>query len=261
MLRVCLVVTILLALATIANAQTSAHSTSAAVSKGEIDALRADVDQLKAAGNELWVKLAGPAVAAISICCSALVTWCIFVWYAERKERRDRAIELLSEFMTSEHLIKARLIAQEYLMPSGSKYALSLDQDGSLLDFYQVSEKLAALEDEPGKSRADDRAARYFIRAIPSFFWLVDQARDKGRIEYDETLFNFHYAWYWTFIIRFRLRGCKDHRLFRCIPWLLTGSDRTSISDEYERYVNNLPIELRRAWIAASTEVEVRPPK
>lgn len=224
-------------------------------SQTEVEGLKAEVQSLKDGKDGPLMKLAGPLVAAFSIVASALVSFLIFVWHSGKKERRHQAIAFLNEFMTSEYFVKARLVIQEYLLPTGSKYKLSLDGQGHLLNFANITLKLGA------EANDQDREARYYIRAIPSFFWLVDQAHRKGHISKYETLFNFHYSWYWTFIIRFRIAGCQDNRLFACLPWMLNGPEFKEISDEYDKFVESLPYEAKGAWKLASIAVKVDPPK
>ena len=226
-------------------------------SQAEVDQLKAEVQRLKDAKDDLLVKLAGPIVATIAILVSALVSYLIFVWHARDKEQRQRAVEMLQDFMTSENFVKARLIIQEYLLPTGSKYKLSLDEHGLLLNFNKLNIVLGSLKDTEKEDHAEDREARFYLRAIPSFFWLVDQAKRKGYIAEEESLFNFHYAWYWTYIIRFRIKGCQDNRLFQCLDWMLKGNEASEVASEYDRYVESLPSAERAAWVSASNAAKV----
>lgn len=177
-------------------------------------------------------------------------------------ERRHRAVEQLNQFLTDEYFIKSRLIIQEYLLPSGSKFNLSVGNDPTtgrsrLLDFNELTIHLGA-QDNP-----EDREARFHIRAIPSFFWLIDQSMRKEYIAKDETLFNFHYCWYWTYIIRFRIQRCKDNRLFQCLPWMLSANELAESEQEYKKYLDDLSVhdpKHRVDWEELSQSAEVKPP-
>lgn len=173
-------------------------------------------------------------------------------------EQRQRAVELLNQFMASEYYVKARLVIQQYLMPTGSRFALSVGySDGQLrlFDFSELAVHLGNLR--VGTSyrglvvSAEDKEASYYIRAIPSFFWLVEQARNAGHIQHNETSLSHHYRWYWFHIIRFRLANCCDRRLFRRIDWLLGAeNDQQAVQQEYATYLAGLDTQARNEWLA-----------
>jgi hypothetical protein len=203
------------------------------------------LSKLEDAQDDLLLRISGPVLAAIL---SAFVSYGIFVWNAGRKERRQRAVDLLKDFMTSDSYIKARLVIQQYLLPTGAKYAMSLDSSGNLLNFAQLTTALESSEEDA------DQEARFYIRAIPSFFWLVDQAKNAKYIKSDEFLFTPHYTWYWVHIIRFRLKGCEDHRLFQKIEWLLSNKDEIQKCEkEYHLLIDTLPPDQKKKWNNAST--------
>lgn len=92
---------------------------------------------------------------------TATVTFIVFVLHTRGKEKRVAAITMFKELMTSEPLLRARLVTQEYLVPGvdRSKFAMFFKKD-----FDQITE---ALENSASEK---DKEARFYIRAIPSFF-------------------------------------------------------------------------------------------
>lgn len=155
---------------------------------------------------------------------SAIVSYTIFVRVQNLKEQRKQALDLLTKFMTDEYYVKARLISQEYLLPRGAKYSVF---EG--MNFEQIAFHLSGSDDPR------DREARFYIRAIPSFFWLVDQARENGNIHPKEKLFSLMYSWYWVHIIESRIKGCDHITQFREFEWMKLPEDEKRIRNDYER--------------------------
>jgi hypothetical protein len=177
--------------------------------------------------HALLLGFVGPLGGAVI---SALVSFGVFVVHSRAKEKKQRALELLERLMINDDMVRARLIAQEYLVENGSKYDRSLDpQTRSKLNFQQLDLKLAMSADPA------DNEARVLIRTITSYFWLINQARDNGQIARKETLFSEMYAWYWTFIIKERIVGCDDNRQFREFAWMSSPQDLDVSTKEHNR--------------------------
>lgn len=155
---------------------------------------------------------------------SAVVSYIIFVRGQRYKEQRKQALDLLTKFMTDEYYIKARLVSHEYLLPYGAKYSLC---EG--MNFHQINTQLNDSDDPK------DREARFYIRAIVSFFWLVDQARENGNIHPEEKLFSLLYSWYWVHIIKERIKGCERTIQFREFKWMKSQEDEDNVENDFER--------------------------
>jgi hypothetical protein len=117
------------------------------------------------------------------------------------KSQKSYAMELYRDFRMSEFYVKARLISQEYLLPPGEKYTLYQDKD-----FIEIDTMLSNSNTQNEDERKQKQEARTCIRAITSFFWAVDQAREKGLIKQDENMFSEIYAWYWVHIISMHVK-------------------------------------------------------
>jgi hypothetical protein len=155
---------------------------------------------------------------------------------AELKKEQDRyALELYKTWMGSEFYVKARLTAQEYLLPPGEKYKQFVGTN-----FDQINEKLM-MSSEP-----DDREARICIRAITNFFYMVNQAMKSGLISQKTSIFAETYAWYWLHIICLHVDNMTSRsdqflvynwmtkkreieKLVKEREWRLQGSDYSSV--------------------------------
>jgi hypothetical protein len=186
--------------------------------------------------QSLFMNIIGPIIGA---CIGAVTTCVCFVILAGRKERRSKALELLTKFTTDDHWTKARLVSQEYLVESGKYYA-----DFKEHNFEQLNLALAA------HSEQAHREARFYIRAVTSFFWLVDLARETGQIKRNEQLFALMYAWYWVHFIRERIKGCKDVRQFRHFEWMTTEAAIKGAEEDRYRMLANLNAKLAPAQTA-----------
>ncbi|HJQ34452.1 MAG TPA: hypothetical protein VJ866_19890 [Pyrinomonadaceae bacterium] len=167
---------------------------------------------------------------------SAIVSYAIFVRLQNLKEQRKQALDLLTKFMTDEYYVKARLVSQEYLLPRGAKYSVF---EG--MNFEQIAFHLSSSDDPK------DREARFYIRAIPSFFWLVDQARENGNIHPKEKLFSLMYSWYWVHIIESRIKGCDHSTQFREFEWMKMPGDEKRIRNDHERISSMINEQKKKA--------------
>jgi hypothetical protein len=167
---------------------------------------------------------------------SAIISYAIFVRGQRLKEQRKQALDFLTKFMTDEYYVKARLISQDYLLPRGARYSIC---EG--LNFEQLAFHLGNSDDPK------DGEARFYIRAIPSFFWLVDQARENGNIHPKEKLFSLMYSWYWVHIIESRIKGCEHNTQFREFEWMKLPEDEKRVRNDYERMLSMINEQKRKA--------------
>jgi len=163
--------------------------------------------------------LSPPVVAAAL---TAVVTVTVFVLHSRQKERRAAAVDLFKQFMTSDSYLKARLITQEYLVPGVDRDQFSRFEGKN---FEQITELLENA-DNP-----DDREARFYIRAIPSFFWTVNEAAKNGYISKTK-LFSKVYSYYYFMVIKPR-SGPTSDPLYECFDWMMTKADKEERKTEY----------------------------
>jgi hypothetical protein len=160
-----------------------------------------------------------PLVAALF---TGAITICVFVIHARRKERTAAMIGMFKDFMTNETLLRSRLITQEYLVPGvdRSKFPKYYDKT-----FDEINELLENSIDEA------DKEARFSIRAIPSFFLMVNEAATHGYIPKTK-LFSRVYSYYFVMVIEPR-RGQIDDPLYRRFDWMMTQADESERRKEY----------------------------
>jgi hypothetical protein len=146
-----------------------------------------------------------------------IAVFAILLWI---RERRRNAIELLEKFYTSETMLRARLTTQEYLVPgiNRPKYQRFADQKFEEID--------QALE----QGNAQDREDRAFIRAIPSFFYLVNQAMLNRVIPRNRKLWSLSYSYYWIMAIEPRKGTNPDDvsandPMYEKFEWMLDPKD------------------------------------
>ncbi len=155
---------------------------------------------------------------------------------ARIREQKKLAFELLSKLMTDEYFVKARLISQAYLLPTGIKHEVLGDTE---MNFIQIDSFLSEQADK------EDREARFYIRAIPNFFWLVELAREDGLIGENEKIFSKIYSYYWTHIIAPRIKGCEDNEQFREFENLLNSEDKGKAERDHNRLVSEYNRKLK----------------
>jgi uncharacterized membrane protein len=163
-----------------------------------------------------------------------------------------RAIELLQHFLTNPEMVEARLENQRSLIEDRGVSQMSFVKHRSstgfgspetvaglmnLAEIAEVCAQASAIRRDVGMAEAIFKTS-VRIRALVSFFWLVDQAKERGYIKADDT-FRQHYCWYWVHILRFRLKGCQDNIMFRRIDWLLQdnqGNPHPGLKNAYEEF-------------------------
>ncbi|HMO92619.1 MAG TPA: hypothetical protein PKD64_10545 [Pirellulaceae bacterium] len=126
--------------------------------------LLAQTTAVEASWPQVFNWVAMPCVLLLSL----IVAVCVF--FQNRNQRRiDRALSLYQSLMTSEFLTKARLISQQYLLPSqNNPHFAKL----STLNYEELDLELRKPEYE--------KDVRFYIRAIPNFFHTVHLARKNG---------------------------------------------------------------------------------
>ncbi len=172
----------------------------------------------------------GAIIGATATLMASGVTYWIFIHNNRKKEQRQLALQLLKTLMTDEYFVKARLISQSYLLPNGAKHSVF---NGKRLNFIEIDEFLS-------KEVGEDNEARFYIRAVPNFFWLVELARQDGLILKYEKLFSKIYAFYWNFIIEPHIKGCEDTEQFRKFDNLLTEEDDAKAKNNYKELLQSL---------------------
>jgi len=70
---------------------------------------------------------------------------------------------------------------------------------------------------------AEERADRFYLRAIPNLFGTVNRARENGYLLNDEKVFSEVYAWYWVNIIE--ARQLSENPMFCRHTWMATEAD------------------------------------
>jgi hypothetical protein len=140
----------------------------------------------------------------------------VYIWH-DYVQKRHRALLFLSRLLTDEFFIRARLVSAQYLLadPHNPKYAAFAGKN-----FEEIDRQLRQSPD------ADDREARFLIRALPDFFHAVNTARAHGYLRRRERVFSKLYAWYWVNILEDRTIGIADHMgVFREYKWMRTELD------------------------------------
>lgn len=167
-----------------------------------------------------WLKLVLSGI--IGALVSAAVSAFIFGFLSWHRERRKRAVDLLEKLLTSEPLLKARLTAQAYLIPG-------VDRD-KFTRFY--GKDFDAINESLEQGSQQEQEDRIYLRAIPSFFWLVDQAMRSGVIPRDPAYWSRTYSYYWIMVIEPR-RGDSKDPLYQCFEWMLLKKDLADRRTEY----------------------------
>lgn len=170
----------------------------------------------------------GAIIGASATLIASGVTYWILIHNNRKKEQRQLALQLLKTLLTDEYFVKARLISQSYLLPNGAKNSVF---NGQRLNFIEIDDFLS-------KKDGEDHQARFYIRAIPNFFWLVELARQDRLILKDEKLFSKMYAFYWNYIIKPHIKGCEDTEQFRKFDNLLIQNDDAISQEKYERLIH-----------------------
>lgn len=137
---------------------------------------------------------------------------------------------------------RGRARRERVLVESGRYY-----EEFKGLNFEQLNLELAAHAEQA------HREARFHIRAVTSFFWLVHQAREAGQIKEDEKLFVLMYAWYWVHFIQERIKGCKDERQFRYFKWMTTDDAIKAAEEDRDRMLANRNTKLGPAAARMAT--------
>lgn len=176
-----------------------------------------------------------PSVAGAFL--SGCITVVVFGWLNRRREQEKKAVELFERFLTEESMIRSRLVAQEYLVPGYNREKFE-EFEGQ--DFEAINECLESL----GETGLEIRVC---IRAIPSFFWLVDEAMRAGVISKRPELWSRVYSYYYVLIIEPR-RGQSKDPLYRRFDWMLLQSD---VDDRRQEFMRR--IEAKRAAANAAS--------
>lgn len=153
-----------------------------------------------------------------------VITNIVTIFVLKKREQKKREIELLEKFLVSDAMLKSRLVAQEYLVPGINRTKFKIFHNKS---FDQINEAL---------ENTDEEANRIHIRAIPSFFWLLDHAKQSGVIAGDRQLWSRIYSYYWVMIISPR-KGDSNDPLYSRFDWMLMDSD---IKDREKEYTTRL---------------------
>lgn len=167
-----------------------------------------------------WLRLIFSGITGALV--SAAVSAFIFGFLSWHREQRKRAIDLLEKFLTSEPLLKARLTAQAYLIPGvdRDKFARFHGKD-----FDAINETLE-------RGSEEEQQDRIYLRAIPSFFWLVDEAMRSGVIPRSPAYWSRTYSYYWVMVIEPR-RGNSNDPFYQCFEWMLRPEDLAERRAEY----------------------------
>lgn len=166
-------------------------------------------------------------------------------------DKDKEALKLLTDFIAGAEFTKARLIIQKHLDPWRCSFDKNDGEDDKFekfamqhlvklptttfefnkktksedfvkfeeyLKYWEVRDPRKLVESLPNnsdKSYSISYDEAFSIRKVLGFFWLVNTASEKGMIGKDQDIFNYHYAWYWQNIFRFRFATCIDNGFCR----------------------------------------------
>lgn len=153
---------------------------------------------------------------------SAIATLIIFGFIVRKRDQKRKAVELLQTLLTDEAMIRSRLVIQEYLVPGVNRRKYKRFHG---MDFEQINEILENGTEQEQRDRVD-------IRAIPSFFWLVNEAMKNKVIPKDSSLWSRIYSYYWVFVIEPRRSTSKDI-FYQYFAWMVNPKDLEDRRKEY----------------------------
>lgn len=162
---------------------------------------------------------------------SAIATIIIFGIITRRRDQKKKAIDLLETLMTEESMVRSRLVIQEYLVPGVNRRKYARFHG---MSFEEINDALEIGSDQEQRDRVD-------IRAIPSFFWLVNEAAKNGVIQKDAGLWSRIYSYYWVFVIEPRRATSKDI-FYQFFSWMVDPKDIEDRRKEYAQRVEKAMI-------------------
>lgn len=196
----------------------------------------------------LWNEFCGKLAPTLI---GSLLTYLVFVVIINNRppskaDQEKEALKLLTDFIAGTEFTKARLTIQKHLLPwrcdfkgktdpserlkmyvKQHLYEMNINGESiykfekytgywetrkprELVEKYPDSTSLTAISSY--QITYDDS---FFIRKVLGFFWVVNTASEKGMIGKEQDVFNYHYAWYWQNIFRFRFANCIDNGFIR----------------------------------------------